>query len=44
MSCPGAGTASTGVELAMSWKMSCTQYVPVFVCVCVCLCVGGCLN
>lgn len=30
MSCPGAGTASTGVELAMSWKMSCTQYV----CVC----------
>lgn len=30
MSCPGAGTASTGVELAMSWKMSCTQ------CVCVC--------
>lgn len=33
MSCPGVGTGSTGVELAMSWKISCTQYV------CVCECV-----
>lgn len=37
MSCPGAGTGSTGVELAMSWKISCTQYV--YVCASVCVCV-----